>query len=161
MEFAKELISQYGYIAVFLLLALGIIGLPVPDEILMTFVGYLTSVAILNYELAIATSFFGAITGMTISYTIGRKIGKPFIERHGKWLGLNKLRLKRVEKWFNQYGPWTIVVGYFIPGIRHLTCYFSGISGMCVRRYLVFTCSGAFAWCLIFVTIGYYIGELH
>lgn len=77
MELAKELISQYGYFAIFGMLVLGIVGLPIPDEVMMTFVGYLSSIHILNYEMCLLISFSGAISGMLISYFLGKKIGKP------------------------------------------------------------------------------------
>lgn len=73
MELAKELISQYGYFAIFGMLVLGIVGLPIPDEVMMTFVGYLSSIHILNYELCLLISFSGAISGMLISYFLGKK----------------------------------------------------------------------------------------
>lgn len=73
MEFAKEFIGQYGYFAIYGLLALGVIGMPIPDEVMMTFVGYLASISVLNYSVSIAVSFGGAFTGGLLSYTIGKK----------------------------------------------------------------------------------------
>lgn len=160
MEIAKELISQYGYISIFCLLALGIVGLPVPDEILMSFVGYLASIHVLHYKSAVIASFCGAMSGMVLSYFLGKRIGKPLLVNYGKWIGLTPIRLQKVEGWFHKYGPWTIVFGYFIPGFRHVTCYLSGMSGMGTCKYLLFAGLGALIWCLIFITIGYYIGEI-
>jgi membrane protein DedA with SNARE-associated domain len=160
MDMAKELISQYGYFAIYGLLALGIIGLPVPDEIMMTFVGYLSSISVLNFQLAVFVSFLGAMTGMLFSYYIGAKIGISFLERHGKWIGLTPNKLKRAERWFQKYGPWMIPFAYFIPGIRHVASYLSGMSHMNKRVYLKFACAGAFSWCLIFNAFGYFIGVL-
>lgn len=79
MEFAKEFIGQYGYFAIYGLLALGVIGMPIPDEVMMTFVGYLASISVLNYSVSIAVSFGGAFTGGLLSYMIGKK-------RAGRWL---------------------------------------------------------------------------
>lgn len=160
MELARQLIADYGYFAIFALLALGIAGLPVPDEIMMTFVGYLTSIAVLDYKCALGVSFLGAITGTMLSYFIGRKVGRPLLESHGKWFRLTPARLAKAEEWFNRYGPWTIVVGYYIPGVRHLACYFSGISRMGKRQYMLYAGAGTLSWCLVFCTIGYYLGEM-
>lgn len=77
MEFMDNFISQYGYLAIFLLLSLGIIGLPIPDEILMMFIGYMSQEGGLNFTLSIILSFLGSSTGMIISYLIGNKFGKP------------------------------------------------------------------------------------
>ncbi|GIP40180.1 putative membrane protein YbfM [Paenibacillus sp. J31TS4] len=158
MAMLEDLIGQYGYIALFFLLAVGIVGLPVPDELLMTFVGYLTSIGTLNYYLSVVVSFLGAMSGMIVSYLLGRKVGKPLLWRYGKWIKLTPDKLDRVETWFNRYGPWTVSFGYFIPGIRHLTCYLSGTIGMRARKYLLFAGMGALFWCVLFITLGYMLG---
>ncbi|GIP32129.1 DedA family protein [Paenibacillus sp. J2TS4] len=158
MEFVQEMIAQYGYIALYFLLALGIIGLPIPDEVLMTFVGYLASIGIFGYSAAVSVSLLGAMSGMILSYELGRKIGKPLIWKYGKWLLLTPERLEKAEGWFNRYGLWTVSFGYFIPGIRHLTCYLSGISGIERRKYWLFAGAGALVWCVLFITLGYFIG---
>lgn len=82
------------------MLVFGIIGLPIPDEVMMTIVGYFTNIHVLNYELAILVSFAGALSGMLISYIIGRKAGRPVIEKYGKWIGLKE---KRIIKFENLY----------------------------------------------------------
>ena len=113
MTFAIEMISQYGYYAVFGLLALGIIGLPVPDELLMLFIGYLSSIMVLNYSVSLLVSFMGAITGMLLSYTLGKTFGQPLIDKHGKWVGLTTKRFEKVKGWFARFGLWTLFFGYF------------------------------------------------
>lgn len=90
MELVQQLIADYGYLAIFLMLVLGIVGLPIPDEVMMTVVGYFTHTDVLNYELSILISFVGALLGMLISYMIGRKAGRPFIDKYGKWVGLKE-----------------------------------------------------------------------
>ncbi|MBU8887590.1 DedA family protein [Bacillus sp. FJAT-27001] len=161
MELVQQLISDYGYIAIFLMLTLGIIGLPIPDEVMMTLVGYFAHLNVLNYGLSILISFIGALLGMIISYFIGRKAGRPFINKFGKWVGLKEKRMEKVDRWMKKYGPYTIILGYFIPGIRHVTCYFSGIGRMEFKIYLCFAAIGAFLWCFIFITIGKFIGVIN
>jgi len=160
METVEHLITNYGYIAIFLMLTLGIVGLPIPDEALMTLVGYFTQNGILNYGFAIVISFTGALVGMLISYSIGRKFGRPLVKKYGKWVGLKEKRMVRVEKWMDKYGAYSLILGYFVPGLRHLTCYFSGISQMKFKTYLLFVAIGAFLWCVTFITIGKVIGVM-
>ncbi|MGE8035284.1 hypothetical protein B1B04_21935 [Lysinibacillus sp. KCTC 33748] len=158
MEFISSFISQYGYLAIFLILSLGIIGLPIPDEILMTFVGFLCHEGHLNFLLSIILSFLGTSTGMVFSYAIGSKLGTPLIIKYGKWFGLNNRRFTKVERWFHRFGPWTIIIGYFVPGIRHVTSYMSGITQMKFSTFLAFACFGAMVWVIIFISIGYFLG---
>ena len=79
MDALLNWIPEYGYPALFLLLMLGIVGLPIPDETLLTFSGYL----IFKNELALmptlATAFLGSICGITVSYVIGRRLGCYFV----------------------------------------------------------------------------------
>ncbi|MBG9770269.1 DedA family protein [Bacillus spizizenii] len=161
MEQIEEFITSYGYIAIFLMLVLGIVGLPIPDEVMMTIVGFFTHTGVLNYPLAIIVSFLGALSGMMISYLIGRKAGRPFIDKFGKWIGLKEKRMLKVENWLKKYGPYSLIFGYFIPGIRHVTCYFSGIGKMELKTYTLFAAIGAFIWCFIFITIGRMVGILY
>ncbi|WNQ09701.1 DedA family protein [Paenibacillus aurantius] len=158
-EALQEFIVRYGYYAMYGLLAAGIVGLPVPDEILMTFVGYLTSLGLFNPYLAVAVSFGGAMTGMIVSYYLGKKVGKPFLWKYGKWVKLTPRRLERAESWFRKYGLWTVSFGYFVPGVRHFTCYLAGVSQVKLWKYLLFAGGGAFVWCTLFITLGRVVGQ--
>ncbi|MEK4328596.1 DedA family protein [Paenibacillus sp. FSL R7-0312] len=158
MPWIMEMISQYGYIAIFALLALGLLGLPVPDELLMLFVGYLSSTMVLDFSVSVLVCFIGSITGMLISYTIGLRLGQPVVDKYGKWIGLTPKRFASMKRWFFRFGNWTVFIAYFVPGLRHVTSYISGISAMSFRKYLVVTVAGAFIWSLLFVSIGYLVG---
>ncbi|UUZ93935.1 DedA family protein [Paenibacillus sp. P25] len=160
MEQVLLLIDHYGYIALYGLLALGIVGPPVPDEILMTTVGSLTvgEEPLLSYCTSLLVSFAGAMTGMLVSYFLGRKVGKPFLYKFGKWVKLTPERLHVAERWFQKYGLWAVAFGYYVPGIRHFTCYLSGVSNVKLWRYLLYAGSGALVWCTTFLTLGHIIG---
>ncbi|WP_411342808.1 DedA family protein [Paenibacillus sp. WLX1005] len=158
MEYAVEYIGRYGYIAISALLALGIVGLPIPDEMLMILVGYLASTKVLHFPLVLIFSFIGSVGGMTISYWVGRKLGLAILLRYGKWIGLTPKRYDRVRHWFQRYGRWTVLFSYFIPGVRHAAGYISGISAMPFRQYVLICMAGAVIWTVIFVSIGYFAG---
>ncbi len=159
MDTVLRFLGDYGYGAVYGLLTLGIVGLPVPDELLMTAVGYLTLIGTMKLPYAILFSFAGAMSGMMISYAIGRRAGRPLLDRYGKWVGFKPHRIAKVEGWMSKYGPLSIVIGYFIPGFRHVTCYLCGIGRMPLRRYGVFASIGALFWCLIFIFAGRILGH--
>ncbi|WP_178025440.1 DedA family protein [uncultured Paenibacillus sp.] len=158
METAVELVSQYGYLAILVLLALGIVGLPLPDETLMIFVGYLTSHQVLNFPLAVLFGFTGSILGMTVSYIVGKRIGYALFERFGKWIGLTPARYAKVRSWFSKYGIWTVLFAYFVPGVRHVAGYLSGINLMPFKKYLLICFVGAMFWTVLFITIGHFAG---
>jgi membrane protein DedA with SNARE-associated domain len=159
LDLLKDWILQYGYAALYGLLAVGIIGLPVPDEILMTFVGYLVSIGWFSFPASLAACFAGSMTGMLLSYYVGNKVGKPFLCKYGKWVKLTPARLEKAEGWFQRFGLWTVFFGYFVPGVRHFTCYLAGISGVRIWRYLLYAGSGALVWTVTFITLGRFIGH--
>jgi membrane protein DedA with SNARE-associated domain len=155
-----RLIEDYGYIALYCLLALGIVGLPVPDEILMTTVGSLTLAdGPLSFGKSFVVSFAGTMSGMLVSYYLGKTVGKPFLHKYGKWVKLTPKRLEKAEGWFKKYGLWTVMFGYYVPGVRHFTCYLAGVSNVTLWRYLLYSGSGALIWCLSFLSLGHFIGS--
>ncbi|MGG1519680.1 DedA family protein [Paenibacillus oryzisoli] len=154
------LIDQYGYVALYLLLATGIIGLPVPDETIMAFVGSLIAFGgPFEFGPTLLVAYAGTMTGMIVSYLIGHRVGKPFLNRYGRWIKLTPSRIERAEGWFKKYGLWTVFFGYFVPGVRHFTCYLSGVSGVKFYKYMLYAGSGALLWCTTFLLLGRFIGH--
>lgn len=151
-------LTQYGYIALFVLLALGIVGIPVPDETLIATFGGMVARGHFHFTVALAVTFMGSMTGMMISYTLGRVVGKPLLERYGKWIRLTPERLKSAEAWFKRHGTFSIVIGYFIPGLRHLSSYMAGISKLPLGRYAAYASLGALLFCTTFLLIGHSVG---
>jgi membrane protein DedA with SNARE-associated domain len=80
-------ITQYGYGAIFVLLMLGIVGLPVPDETLLTIAGYLVFKEKLAFLPTLLAAFLGSSCGMSVSYACGRGLGTYLIRKVGPvWL---------------------------------------------------------------------------
>ncbi len=158
-ETALAWVTTYGYTAIFVLLMLGIVGLPVPDETLLTFTGYLIFKGTLNGYSAAATAFLGSACGITLSYVLGRTIGLSLLHRYGKYIHLTDARLAMVHNWFERFGRWTLLIGYYIPGVRHFTAYVAGASWLEFPVFALFAYSGALLWSLSFITLGYFLGE--
>lgn len=152
------LLTKYGSFALFGLLALGIIVLPVPDESLMVLAGILIHDGCLSPAPTMIAAYTGSMTGITISYLIGRTAGHYFLNKLGPWIGINEQRIKATFDWYEKYGKWTLVVGYFLPGIRHLTGILAGTSGLSFKHFALFAYVGAFIWVSTFLFIGYFFG---
>jgi len=159
MDSVYHLISHYGLIAVFGLLVLGIVGLPVPDETLLTFSGYLVYRGQFQYVPTVITALAGSICGITISYTIGRTGGLYLIHKYGPYVHLTQERIERVHRWFVRLGRWALFFGYFMPGIRHLTAVVAGSSEVEPHVFALFAYSGGLLWVISFVSLGYFLGE--
>lgn len=159
MEHLLGLVSQYGYAGLFGLLVLGIVGLPVPDETLLVFCGFLISQAKLHPALTWFAGVGGSICGISLSYAIGRTLERSFIHRWGGYVHITEDRLERVHQWFDRTGHWVLTIGYFIPGVRHLTALVAGMSGMSFRNFAVYAYAGAVLWVTSFLVLGYVVGE--
>ncbi|MDY0407012.1 DedA family protein [Virgibacillus sp. 179-BFC.A HS] len=159
MEMWYDLISQYGYVSIFFLLTLGIIGLPIPDEVLMTYLGYVTSIGKLNFFMTVFSGVCGSIAGISISYLIGIKLGEPFIRKYGAKLFIKEKTVERTKKLFHKFGAYMLFVCYFIPGVRHVAAYLAGITGYKYRLFALFAYSGSVVWVLFFVTLGNRLGS--
>ena len=136
-------IAQYGYLAIFSLLVLGIVGLPVPDETLLTFTGYLVFRGHLSPPLAFLSAFAGSTCGITLSYTLGRTFGIALIHRYGRYLRITGDRVEKAHAWFRRAGHWSLTIGYFIPGVRHFTAYAAGMSELEYPTFALFAYAGA------------------
>ncbi|HEY3741417.1 MAG TPA: DedA family protein [Bryobacteraceae bacterium] len=152
-------ITNYGYIALFALLILGIVGLPIPDETLMVFSGYLIQRGTFHGPQAFLTALCGSICGITLSYMIGRTLGLPAVNRYGKYIHFTPERLAIVLKWFERVGHWALFIGYYIAGVRHVSAIVAGTSGLSWPKFAIYAYSGAAVWVATFLTIGYYVGE--
>ncbi len=159
MESVFAWISQYGYAALFILLVLGIVGLPVPDETLLVFCGYLIWKGRLQATGAFLAGFGGSACGISLSYLLGRKYGRRVIGRYGRYFGFTEERLARVERSFLRLGAWLLATGYFIPGVRHFTALVAGMAGLDLRRFALFAYAGAAIWVATFLSLGYFAGE--
>lgn len=153
-----QLIGQYSYGALFLLLVLGIVGLPIPDETLLTYVGYKVYAGSMHGPLSLAVAFAGSVCGITLSYILGRTLGHWLIVRYGSWVHITPERLQTVHGWFERYGKWTLVFGYYLPGIRHVTAYTAGMTEMRYRMFATYAYAGAFIWASTFILLGYKLG---
>ncbi len=153
------LVEHYGYIGLIIALILGIIGLPIPDEILLTYVGYIVSQGKMSYFPTILCTFIGATVGISISYLLGSKLGSPFLEKFGPKLHLTEKRMNTSKRLFHKFGPYLLFIGYFIPGVRHITAYLAGINSLPYKRFVLYAYSGALLWGFTFITLGKKLGD--
>lgn len=159
MHQLNYLIEHFGYFGIIVALIGGIIGLPIPDEVLLTFVGYNIFLGKMAYMPSLLCAAIGACGGISLSYLLGVKLGQPFLNKFGPKLHISEERVNRTKRLFNKLGPFLLFIGFFIPGVRHITAYLSGINCYKYKKFALFAYLGAFTWCLTFITIGRTLGE--
>jgi membrane protein DedA with SNARE-associated domain len=159
MDWALAQIIHYGPQALFVLLMLGVVGLPIPDETLLVFCGFQISRGRMDPLTTWLFAIAGSWCGISLSYTIGRTLGLGVIHRFGKFLHITEERLNRVHSWFDRIGHWALFVGYYIAGLRHFTAMVAGISKLKFPSFMAYAWSGGVLWVTSFLTLGYFLGD--
>ncbi|MCL4502739.1 MAG: DedA family protein [Deltaproteobacteria bacterium] len=155
----QHVIRAYGYLGVFASQMLGMFGLPVPDETILAFTGFLIFKGIMAPLPAFLAAYLGSICGITLNYLVGRYIGWTLLNKYGAYLHLTDERINQAHRWFERYGKFALFFGYFFPGVRHLTAFTAGASRHEFRIFAPYAYSGGFCWVATFLGLGYFLGE--
>jgi membrane protein DedA with SNARE-associated domain len=159
MHINYDWIVRYGYWGLFAGLLLEIVGLPIPGEGMLTFAGYMIYKGKMSLVPTLAASLAGSAMGISISYVLGRTLGYRALHRFGPRFGFSEAKLARVHDWFERVGKWTLTIGYFIPGVRHLTGFSAGASELEIPVFALFAYPGCVLWSVSLISLGYYLGE--
>lgn len=158
MEYLMELFNHYGYIVLLISLILELIAFPLPGETLMTYCGYIVYEGEMNFIISVLIATVGVCIGITLAYCIGKTLGVTFFERYGHYIHLDKDKLDKTSIWFERYGSKILIVAYFIPGVRHVTGYFSGVMNISYKKFAVNAYVGALIWTTTFISLGRFLG---
>jgi membrane protein DedA with SNARE-associated domain/membrane-associated phospholipid phosphatase len=159
LDFLVELIDQYGYIIVTLAILLESVGIPMPGETALVVAAAFAGAGHLNIALVITCAAVGAIVGDAGGYWVGRRLGRPFLETHGKWLRLTPERIRKLEELFVRHGPMTIFFGRFFTLLRTFAAIFAGVGHMPYRTFTLYNALGGIVWSMCFGILGYLFGQ--
>jgi membrane protein DedA with SNARE-associated domain len=156
----------WGLLFVFVFMTIESSFIPFPSEVVMIPAGFLAargemmgSSPVVALILAIISGLLGSIAGAYINYVLALSLGKPFLEKYGKWFFIKKEALDRACEVFNQYGAVTTFVCRLVPVIRQLISIPAGISRMPLVPFTVFTALGAGIWTAVLAFAGFAIGR--
>ena len=162
-NFLEEIINQFGYAAIVVLIAVENIFPPIPSEVILTFGGFMTAATDMTVTGVIIASTAGSVGGAVVLYYLGSILGaermKRIVMKYGKWLRLTTDDVDKSYGWFNKYGSWTVFFCRFIPLIRSLISIPAGMSRMSMLKFLVLTTIGTFIWNTVLVNLGASVGE--
>jgi len=135
------------------------VPLPAPGDAAITYGGYLTTTGAIPYPLAYLAVVAGATTGSFCLYALSRRYGHRFLVRFGPYLGLTAERLERAERAFQRWGPWAVIIGRHIPGMRIVLSAFAGAFGIRKRAFVVCVLVSSALWAAIFLELGRMLGR--
>nr|WP_269151718.1 DedA family protein [Sutcliffiella horikoshii] len=152
-----SLIGNYGYAALFFCLWLGIVGMPIPDEVIVMSGGIVSSIGILQPIPAFLLTYLGVVSGLSIGYILGRVMGVKVVDRV---LAKQKNKhLLRAQHLLEKYNHYALALSYFIPFVRHIVPYLVGINKMSFKRYALYSYTTGFFWTLSYFILGATFGE--
>ena len=166
LDTVAALAPTWGLLFVFVFMAIESSFVPFPSEVVMIPAGFLAARGelgpggpVVAAAIAVVVGVAGSLAGAYVNYFLALWVGKPFLERHGKWFFLKPAALERACEVFNRYGAATTFVCRMIPAIRQLISIPAGISRMPLGSFTLFTCLGAGIWTLILAAVGFAIGR--
>jgi len=159
-EYIVSFILHYGDIGILLALLLEFIGLPIPGEPLMSFVGFLSWKS-QSHSLIVPIIFsvIGTNLGSIFAYVVGFKYGEDVVLKYGNYLFITREKLEKTTKLFRKNRISLLLFSRYIPVVRHVIPYLSGISKMKPFEYLTYNLIGSIIWCVSFVWLGFILGD--
>jgi membrane protein DedA with SNARE-associated domain len=159
-----DIIEKFGYIGLFLLIAIENIFPPIPSELILTFGGFTTTISSLTFIGVVISTTLGAIAGALLLYVFGYILNVSTIEnifksKIGKRLHLKVDNLNKANNWFIKYGNKAVFFGRFIPIVRSLVSIPAGMAKMKFKTFLLLTTSGTLIWNIILVYLGILAGN--
>ena len=159
-----DIINNFGYIGVALLIAVENIFPPIPSEVILTFGGFMTTISGMNVWGVIISATIGSVAGALVLYFLGRLLNAERLERFfgskiGTRLHLKKEDVKRAEGWFSRHGNKTVFFCRFIPLIRSLISIPAGGAKMKMGVFLLLTAAGTVLWNTVLVFLGKFAGD--
>lgn len=154
----QALLGHWGYVAIFLVVVLGNVGLPVPEETVLILAGYLVWDGELRLLPVLAIGTLSAITGDNLGYWAGRELGRPAVERYGHRLLLTRDRLEYASRLVVRHGAAAVFAARFLPGLRFLAGPVAGITGLPPLTFILANICGALLYVPVAVGLGYAAG---
>lgn len=159
MEKIFSLIEHYGYLFVFFGVLLGCSGVPFPAATILLAAGVMVQQGYLDLGDAIVFGIIGAIVGNQIGFWAGRRGGRSFVLKWGRYVKVTPERLGRVERFFVRYGGRAVFAARFVSVFRVLGAPVAGMSRMQRGTFLFYSVLGGIVWATAIVLLGYFFGQ--
>ena len=152
-------VGQWGYPGIVMLMALESLFFPFPSEMVIPPAAYLAATGKMNIGMVILCGTLGSLFGAVINYWLALKFGRPFFEKHGRYLLVSPRSLEKADRFFERHGPVSTFVGRLLPGIRQYISLPAGLARMNILAFCSATVLGAGIWVLVLAAMGYWFGR--
>lgn len=147
-------VENWGYLGIIVLMAMESSIIPVPSEAVIPPAAFLAAQGRLDFWLVIAAGTFGSYLGSAASYGVALAVGRPLVNRYGRYFFMGEDKLARAEVWLTRYQAGGIFFARLLPVIRHLISIPAGIVRMNFTIFSLMTTVGAAIWCTVLAFLG-------
>jgi membrane protein DedA with SNARE-associated domain len=161
-QWVLDLLQRYGYIITLWATTsenVFILGIVTPGEVFVPIAGLAAAFDVLDLRLLYVIGVFGEMLGNNISYVIGRKGGRPIVDKYGKRFRIDTQRIERAENFVKRHGPAAVTIGRFVPGVKNFIPTLAGAAKMGFLRFQLFSLLGAVPYVALLLAAGYFFGE--
>jgi membrane protein DedA with SNARE-associated domain len=154
-----SIVGQWGYPGIVMLMALESSFFPFPSEVVIPPAAYLAASGKMNIGMVILCGTLGSLLGAVFNYWLALKFGRPFFEKHGRYLLVSPRSLEKADRFFERHGHISTFVGRLLPGIRQYISLPAGLARMNIFAFCAATLLGAGIWVLALAAMGYWFGR--
>lgn len=158
-EIVISVIESTGYLGIVLLMAIESACVPLPSELIMPFAGYLVSQGKMDLYLAATAGALGCNVGSVVAYEVGKRGGRPVVERWGKYLLIGPDELDAADRFFKRWGNAAVFIGRLLPVIRTFIAFPAGVARMPLVPFHIYTFLGSWPFCFALTLLGRELGE--
>jgi len=138
-----QFVLDWGYLGIFVMMLFESTAVPIPAEVVIPPAAYWASQGRFNLAAIVVVATAGSWAGSALSYWIALKLGRPLVERYGKYVLMSPKKIAGADHWFDAYGSGGIFVARLLPGIRHVISVPAGLFRMNFRMFSIMTILGA------------------
>ena len=159
MDIIINFLYDWGYLALFICMALENMNVPIPSEIILGFAGFLVSQEIFSFWPTVIIGTAAGITGSVVSYYMGARGGRDMILKHTAKGGLGARKMIAAKDWFENYGAIAVFTGRLLPGVRTFISLPAGIAQFPLPEFVILTILGTLPWTIFLVYVGSELGH--
>jgi membrane protein DedA with SNARE-associated domain len=163
VQFAVDLIDQLGLLGAAALIAIEVVILPIPSELILLLTGFNVSLDRFVFIAAILATTIGSLVGALFLYWMGYEFSEERLEflvtKYGKYVGVKLTDLQKTANWFERHGAQLVFFGRLVPLIRSLVSIPAGLTNMKPLKFILFTTLGSATWNTIWISLGFFLGD--
>jgi membrane protein DedA with SNARE-associated domain len=163
LEFSLSVIESIGLLGAALLIAIEVIILPIPSELVLLLTGVNAGKGNFSLFGAVFATTAGSLLGAAVLYMVGWWVSEErirnLVKRYGKFVGFYAKDFDKASSWFDRYGVPVVLFGRLIPVVRSLVSIPAGLTRMNPYKFFGFTAIGSLVWNTAWITAGFVLGE--